>query len=85
MNTKESDDRAVSIRVLEVFKDVLGLEALPAEELELAELEISSMDAMALTITLEQEFDGTLADDALATLVTVSDVVRLIKTDLGAA
>ena len=77
--TDTLDRNAIVRRVQEVFKDVLGLDALPDPSSSLAdEFALTSMDAMALIVTLEQEFDRTLADDVLADLKTVDDVAEQV-------
>lgn len=67
-------------RVLEVLQDVLALETLPARGAHLrVELLLSSMDGMALVLTLEDEFGGSIAEEEMATIDTVADLISFIE------
>lgn len=54
------------------------------EEATLKEdLGIDSLDSVEIVIALESEFDITIEDDEIKTLVTVGDIVKLINSKLN--
>lgn len=53
--------------------EILGNSAL------VADLELDSVDFASLVMALEDEFGGVISEEAIAEVVTVSDIVELIQ------
>jgi acyl carrier protein len=68
-------------RVKEILTDRLGM---PADEIALDsklvdDLGMDSLDAAELAIATEREFNITVSDEQIAKLVTVQDIVALVR------
>ncbi len=47
------------------------------------DLDLDSLDLVELILFLEEEFEITLPDEEMEQVVTVSDAVKLIQSNLG--
>lgn len=67
-------------RVSEIVAEQLGVnqEKLTAETRFVEDLGCDSLDAVELTMDLEEEFDINIPDDAIERVVTVGQVVKWI-------
>jgi acyl carrier protein len=84
MYPKDGTASDIATRVQVVIQDVLGLERAPPLDAKLGgDLIVSSMDAMTLVITLEDEFDQEIPNRDVADLGTVADVVAFVEKHLG--
>lgn len=78
MTTQES--------IIDILRTELGLEeSLPiTPETTLAELGADSLDTVELVTAIEEEFDVSIDDEAIADCRTVGDVFKLIEGKEGA-
>jgi acyl carrier protein len=71
----------VEARVKQVLTNRLGI---PPEEIRLDarlvdELGMDSLDALELAIATERQFNVSVSEEEIATLVTVADIVALVE------
>ncbi len=75
----------VTEKITEIFVDLLGVAAedvtLDARLIE--DLGVDSLDAVELSLALEEQFSINVEDHEIEQLQTVSDVVRLITDKIG--
>lgn len=67
--------KEVLVNAINVEEDVITLDANLKDDLG-----IDSLAAVELSLELETEFDVTIADEELAKLVTVGDIVTLLES-----
>jgi acyl carrier protein len=77
--------RMVKSKVVDIFVDLLGVSADEVtEDARLIEdLAVDSLDAVELSLTLEEQFSLSVEDYEIEQLQTVSDVIELIQKKLG--
>jgi acyl carrier protein len=75
----------IKSKVVEIFVDLLGVSAEEAtEDARLIEdLAVDSLDAVELSLALEEQFSLSVEDYEVEQLQTVSDVIELIQKKLG--
>jgi len=75
----------VKSKVVDIFVDLLGVSADEVtEDARLIEdLAVDSLDAVELSLTLEEQFSLSVEDYEVEQLQTVSDVIELIQKKLG--
>ncbi|MBP6950451.1 MAG: acyl carrier protein [Clostridiaceae bacterium] len=75
----------VKSKVVDIFVDLLGVSADEVtEDARLIEdLAVDSLDAVELSLTLEEQFSLSVEDYEIEQLQTVSDVIELIQKKLG--
>jgi acyl carrier protein len=75
----------VKSKVVNIFVDLLGVSADEVtEDARLIEdLAVDSLDAVELSLTLEEQFSLSVEDYEIEQLQTVSDVIELIQKKLG--
>jgi acyl carrier protein len=75
----------IKSKVVEIFVDLLGVSADEVtEDARLIEdLAVDSLDAVELSLTLEEQFSLSVEDYEIEQLQTVSDVIELIQKKLG--
>ncbi|MBP6137207.1 MAG: acyl carrier protein [Clostridia bacterium] len=75
----------VKSKVVDIFVDLLGVSADEVtEDARLIEdLAVDSLDAVELSLTLEEQFSLSVEDYEIEQLQTVSDVIDLIQKKLG--
>lgn len=75
----------VKSKVVDIFVDLLGVSADEVtEDARLIEdLAVDSLDAVELSLALEEQFSLSVADYEIEQLQTVSDVIELIQKKLG--
>lgn len=76
------DRAAILAKVIEVTEDTLSLgdDVMLTEDTNLKELGADSFDLLELVTSLEDEFSITFADDAVAAVATVGQVVDAIQS-----
>ena len=83
--TAVAETGEIDRRVIDIIQEVLGLDEPPPSEMSLVEdLSVSSMDTMTLVLTLEEEFDEQIDEDAVESLRTVGDVIDLVRAQIRA-
>ncbi|HHW93582.1 MAG TPA: acyl carrier protein [Clostridiaceae bacterium] len=75
----------VKTKIVDIFVDLLGVSA---EEVTddarlIEDLAVDSLDAVELSLELEDQFNLTVEDHEIEQLETVGDVVNLIQGKLG--
>jgi acyl carrier protein len=75
----------IKSKVVEIFVDLLGVSAEEVtEDARLIEdLAVDSLDAVELSLALEEQFSLSVEDYEVEQLQTVSDVIELIQKKLG--
>jgi len=75
----------IKSKVVEIFVDLLGVSAEEVtEDARLIEdLAVDSLDAVELSLALEEQFSLSVEDYEVEQLYTVSDVIELIQKKLG--
>ncbi len=75
----------VKTKIVDIFVDLLGVSAEEVtEDARLIEdLAVDSLDAVELSLALEEQFSLTVEDHEIEQLQTVSDVINLIQRKLG--
>jgi len=75
----------IKSKVVEIFVDLLGVSAEEVtEDARLIEdLAVDSLDAVELSLALEEQFSLSVEDYEVEQLQTVSDVIELIQMKLG--
>ena len=75
----------VKSKVVDIFVDLLGVSADEVtEDARLIEdLAVDSLDAVELSLALEEQFSLSVEDYEIEQLQTVSDVIDLIQKKLG--
>lgn len=75
----------IKSKVVEIFVDLLGVSAEEVtEDARLIEdLAVDSLDAVELSLALEEQFSLSVEDYEIEQLQTVSDVIELIQMKLG--
>ncbi len=75
----------VKSKIVDIFVDLLGVSAEEVtEDARLIEdLAVDSLDAVELSLALEEQFNLTVEDHEIEQLQTVSDVITLIQRKLG--
>jgi acyl carrier protein len=75
----------VKSKVVDIFVDLLGVSADEVtEDARLIEdLAVDSLDAVELSLALEEQFSLSVEDYEIEQLQTVSDVIKLIQKKLG--
>ncbi|HPY63225.1 MAG TPA: acyl carrier protein [Bacillota bacterium] len=75
----------VKSKVVDIFVDLLGVSADEVtEDARLIEdLAVDSLDAVELSLALEEQFSLSVEDYEIEQLQTVSDVIELIQKKLG--
>lgn len=68
---------SIEKRVINIVKDVLGVEASVEDTFD--DLYVDSLDLVEIIIECEQEFGYPIKDDKVQNLKTVGDLVNLIK------
>lgn len=62
-----------------LIADHLGFDAVTDDQNLVADLALDSLDRVDLTVTLDQEFDIHIGDEALEGWQTVGDVVKTVE------
>ncbi len=75
----------IKSKVVEIFVDLLGVSAEEVtEDARLIEdLAVDSLDAVELSLALEEQFSLSVEDYEVEQLQTVSDVIEVIQKKLG--
>ena len=75
----------VKSKIVDIFVDLLGVSAEEVtEDARLIEdLAVDSLDAVELSLALEEQFSLSVEDHEIEQLQTVSDVITLIQGKLG--
>ncbi|HHX19275.1 MAG TPA: acyl carrier protein [Clostridiaceae bacterium] len=77
--------RMVKEKIVDIFVDLLGVSAEEVTENArlIEDLAVDSLDAVELSLALEEQFSLTVEDHEIEQLQTVSDVINLIQGKLG--
>ncbi len=77
--------RMVKEKIVDIFVDLLGVSAEEVTENArlIEDLAVDSLDAVELSLALEEQFSLTVEDHEIEQLQTVSDVINLIQRKLG--
>ncbi len=67
-----------------IIADQLGLDTLPADNATIADLGADRLDALELTLRLEDEFSISITDDEAAAADTVGKCVLLVVAKVAA-
>lgn len=75
----------VKEKIVDIFVDLLGVSAEEVTENArlIEDLAVDSLDAVELSLALEEQFSLTVEDHEIEQLQTVSDVINLIQGKLG--
>ncbi|MGI6508208.1 MAG: acyl carrier protein [Saccharofermentanales bacterium] len=75
----------VKEKIVDIFVDLLGVSAEEVTENArlIEDLAVDSLDAVELSLALEEQFSLTVEDHEIEQLQTVSDVINLIQRKLG--
>jgi acyl carrier protein len=78
-------NRMVKEKIVDIFVDLLGVSAEEVTENArlIEDLAVDSLDAVELSLALEEQFSLTVEDHEIEQLQTVSDVINLIQGKLG--
>lgn len=68
--------------ILEEYVDV-PREQITLETNLLSDLGVSSLDLVSIVVSFEEEFDIEIPDRVMSKIVTVGDVVEILKRDYG--
>ena len=73
---------SVEERVREVAEQIVGLPDDVDRDTEISELGLDSLDVTEFIMELEEEFDITIADDAVDGFKTFGDIVEYVENEM---
>ncbi len=76
------DDTAERVR--KIITDHLGVDDAPDESGLIADLGADSLDLVEMVMSIEEEFGIEVSDEEMETVVTVADVIKVVRGEIPA-
>lgn len=78
----KTDDTADRIR--KIITDHLGVDQAPDEGGIISDLGADSLDLVEMVMSIEEEFGIEVPDEDMETVVTVADVIKVVRREIPA-